>query len=109
MLDCRSPNKKRHKTKTRIFYDSYHMAFMSIQGRKLLPLSRPRFVLIKKLGACTLATNQVMPVCVSRTFLNLLAINNNEILIKCEPLAYTRARRAVQRKKKKMARTVQQQ
>ena len=40
--------------------------------------------------------------------------NNNEILIKREPLVYTRARRAVQTKTKKQAkerkaRTVQQQ
>ena len=34
---------------------------------------------------------------------------NDEILIKREPLVYTRARRAVQKKKKKKARTVQQQ
>ena len=40
--------------------------------------------------------------------------NNNEIFIKCEPLIYTRARRAIQgekkrKKKERKARTVQQQ
>ena len=37
--------------------------------------------------------------------------NNNEILIKREPLAYTRARRTVQKKEKekRKAKTVQQQ
>ena len=35
--------------------------------------------------------------------------NNNEILVKREPLVYTRARCAVQKNKIKKARTVQQQ
>ena len=74
-----------------------------------------------KINYCCLAAHTcVSPSAASRGNVTDLINNNNnhEILIKCEPLVYTRARRAVlkkkeenkkRKKKKRKARTIQQQ